>query len=118
VSRLVQITKPVLRIPTLAIHLDRSVDEGFKFNKEEQLLPILASTLKSPENTKDGGWISNSQLCQLCVLTNNLYSVDHHRILLELIAEDLKVKGIELDHQNFVHMITSHHSRSGGHCLS
>eukprot|EP01102_Stenamoeba_stenopodia_P018127 TRINITY_DN6608_c0_g3_i2.p1 TRINITY_DN6608_c0_g3~~TRINITY_DN6608_c0_g3_i2.p1 ORF type:complete len:462 (+),score=119.25 TRINITY_DN6608_c0_g3_i2:234-1619(+) len=71
VSRLVQITKPILRIPTLAIHLDRSVDEGFKFNKEEQLLPILASSLKSPENTKDA---------------------DHHRVLLEIIASDLQVK--------------------------
>lgn len=37
-STLVKIDKPVCRIPTLAIHLDRQ--EKFEFNKETQLLPI------------------------------------------------------------------------------
>lgn len=38
----VRIDKPILRIPTLAIHLDRGVNtEGFKFNLESQLQPVL-----------------------------------------------------------------------------
>lgn len=37
-SRLVKVDRPLLRIPTLAIHLDRQ--ENFQFNKETQLFPI------------------------------------------------------------------------------
>ncbi|KAJ3207823.1 hypothetical protein HDU67_007197 [Dinochytrium kinnereticum] len=45
--RLVKIDQPILRIPTLAIHLDRNVNsEGFKFNAETQLTPMLASAAK------------------------------------------------------------------------
>ena len=40
-SRLAHIDRPILHIPTLAIHLDRSVNEAFKFNKEEHLIPLL-----------------------------------------------------------------------------
>lgn len=45
--QLVHINKPVLRIPTLAIHLDRTVNEAFKFNNETQLLPILGLASKT-----------------------------------------------------------------------
>lgn len=38
VSKLIKIDQPILRIPTLAIHLDRQ--ENFAFNKETQLFPI------------------------------------------------------------------------------
>jgi aspartyl aminopeptidase len=40
-NKLVDLKSPLLRIPTLAIHLDRSVSESFKFNNENQLLPLL-----------------------------------------------------------------------------
>ncbi|KAF3902264.1 hypothetical protein AA313_de0208457 [Arthrobotrys entomopaga] len=49
VSKLVKIDKPILRVPTLAIHLDRQ--EKFEFNKESQLFPILG--LVSAELNKD-----------------------------------------------------------------
>ncbi|QLQ80736.1 hypothetical protein HG537_0E00890 [Torulaspora globosa] len=40
VSKLVDLNKPLLKIPTLAIHLDRDVNQKFEFNRETQLLPI------------------------------------------------------------------------------
>lgn len=40
-SRLIKIDRPLLRIPTLAIHLDRTINEAFKFNKETEFKPIL-----------------------------------------------------------------------------
>eukprot|EP01147_Barroeca_monosierra_P010020 gene10020-2194_t len=40
--RLVRIDKPILRIPNLAIHLNRNIySEGFKYNKETNLPAIL-----------------------------------------------------------------------------
>ncbi|PJF19815.1 putative aspartyl aminopeptidase [Paramicrosporidium saccamoebae] len=50
-ERLVKIDRPILRVPTLAIHLDRGVNsEGFKFNSELQLIPILASETMNAKN--------------------------------------------------------------------
>ncbi len=42
-SRLVKIERPILRIPTLAIHLDDDMRKGFKFNYETQTVPIFAT---------------------------------------------------------------------------
>lgn len=47
-SKLVYIDKPIMIIPSLAIHLDRNVNEnGFKFNTETNLLPILETSIKT-----------------------------------------------------------------------
>lgn len=53
-SKLVHINKPLLRIPTLAIHLDRQ--ETFAFNKETQLFPIagLVAAELNKTTTADG----------------------------------------------------------------
>ncbi|KAG5148655.1 hypothetical protein JHK82_015536 [Glycine max] len=48
--RLVRIEEPIMRIPTLAIHLDKTVNDGFKFNNENHLIPILATSLKGELN--------------------------------------------------------------------
>lgn len=48
---LVDIGKPILRIPTLAIHLSRTVNtEGFKVNKETDTIPILSTKLAEAMN--------------------------------------------------------------------
>lgn len=49
-SKLIKINKPVLRIPTLAIHLDKTRGK-FEFNKETQFKPIAG--LDDPEKKSD-----------------------------------------------------------------
>ena len=45
--RLVKIDRPVLRIPTLCIHLRTQEErEAFKVNKEDHLMPILSAEIK------------------------------------------------------------------------
>lgn len=45
-SRLVYIDRPILRVPSLAIHLDRGANDGFAPNKETNLIPVLGSSIK------------------------------------------------------------------------
>ena len=41
-TRLVRTNKPLLIIPSVAIHMNRSVNEGFAVNKQKDTLPLLA----------------------------------------------------------------------------
>jgi len=52
--RLIRLDKPLLRIPTLAIHLDRTQNDAFKFNRETEFRPItglVEDTLNTPAST-------------------------------------------------------------------
>ncbi|MFF9346238.1 M18 family aminopeptidase [Streptomyces sp. NPDC014734] len=46
-SRLVQIDEPLLRVPQLAIHLDRTVNEGLALDRQRHVAPLWA--LGAPE---------------------------------------------------------------------
>ncbi|RYG51529.1 hypothetical protein EON67_03180 [archaeon] len=47
-SQLVRIRRPILRIPSLAIHLNREVNsDGLKLNAETHLAPVMATVVKS-----------------------------------------------------------------------
>lgn len=39
--KLLDINKPILIIPNLAIHMNRSVNEGYEYNKQKDTLPLL-----------------------------------------------------------------------------
>ncbi|KAF8631519.1 hypothetical protein AX15_002279 [Amanita polypyramis BW_CC] len=80
-SRLVKVDKPVLRIPTLAIHLDRNVNEKFVFNQETEFVPILGlveQRLNGKKETREAG-------------TPSSVRDNHHPALLALLANELSV---------------------------
>lgn len=79
-GQLVQIDRPLLRVPTLAIHLTVDSERtSFAPNKENHMLPILATTIKS-ELQGNGGTEDNK----------------HHPLLLNLLAAELGCKPSEI----------------------
>ena len=83
VQKLIKVDRPLLRIPTLAIHLDRS--SSFEPNKENELFPILGlvaaelnrtGAKETPETEAEG------EFKPLKVLTDR-----HHPYIVEIIAE-------------------------------
>ncbi|NFI02937.1 M18 family aminopeptidase [Clostridium botulinum] len=67
--KLVDLNKPILIIPSLAIHMNRTINEGYEYNKQKDTLPLL--TMATDKLEKDG-------------------------YLLKLIAESLNVKEKEI----------------------
>ncbi|RMZ92604.1 hypothetical protein DV736_g195, partial [Chaetothyriales sp. CBS 134916] len=97
VARLVNINKPILRIPTLAIHLDRQ--EKFEFNKETQLFPIaglVAAELKRQEKQGQPGSVPDQHDDDKDTAFSPLKAVTtrHHPHIVELLA---KSAGVDAD---------------------
>jgi len=86
----VKIERPLIRIPTLAIHLDRGVNDNFKFNQETEFVPILgliASQLNSSPEDLDN---KPAKVAASSVQEN------HHPALLSLLADELSVASEEI----------------------
>lgn len=52
VTKLVKIDRDLLMIPSLAIHMDRKVNDGKSYNKQIDLLPVFAGSKKEEEPVK------------------------------------------------------------------
>ncbi|KAK6136015.1 hypothetical protein DH2020_030225 [Rehmannia glutinosa] len=79
--KLVKIKRPLLRVPTLAIHLDRTVNtDGFKPNLETHLIPLLAMQADKTSSEPDDKAIASS-------------SEDaHHQLLMQILSDELGCK--------------------------
>ncbi|CAL9081672.1 unnamed protein product [Musa textilis] len=90
--KLVKVRRPLLRVPTLAIHLDRTVNtEGFKPNLETQLLPLIATKIEDAEMKSEDKKIAPSSSKSA-----------HHSLLLQVLCEELScdvsdIMGMELN---------------------
>lgn len=52
--RLLDINKPILIIPNLAIHMNRNINDGYEFNKQKDTLPLLTMV---EEKLEDNGYL-------------------------------------------------------------
>lgn len=91
ISKLVDLKKPLLKIPTLAIHLDRDVNQKFEFNKETQLLPIAGLVKKS---TSQSCCADKTDLKESEFLSVKSIIERHHKDLLDLVAKDISIKDV------------------------
>ncbi|KAI0091919.1 aspartyl aminopeptidase [Irpex rosettiformis] len=89
VSKLVKIDRPLLRIPTLAIHLDRGVNDGFKFNRETEFVPIAGLVEADLNKTDDSS--SDKKASSASSIQDN-----HHPAILALLAMELSVSPQEI----------------------
>ena len=55
-EKIIDFKRPLVIIPSLAIHLNRNINDGFKFSKQKHMLPLLSLTDESFEKE---GTISN-----------------------------------------------------------
>ncbi|KAK3225117.1 hypothetical protein Dsin_004979 [Dipteronia sinensis] len=79
--RLVRIEEPIMRIPTLAIHLDRNVNsDGFKVNTQSHLLPVLATSIKEE---------LNKPVADSSTEKTNPYNSKHHSLLMQMVASQV-----------------------------
>jgi aspartyl aminopeptidase len=86
-SKLVKIDRPILRIPSLAIHLDKSANDQFKFNHETEMVPILG--LISQQLNVDVDKKTPAPL-------RSIVSTNHHSVLLALLADELSAAPEEI----------------------
>ena len=81
-QRLIQVTRPIARVSTLAIHLQTAEERGaFKVNKEEHLSPILATQEALVSDAKS----------QLNKAHNINWSSGQEPALMNLIASELSI---------------------------
>ncbi|KAJ7283752.1 aspartyl aminopeptidase [Mycena rebaudengoi] len=85
-SKLLKIDRPILRIPTLAIHLDRSVNDVLKFNQETEFVPILGLITSQLNETAES----------MAPKKASSIEENHHPALLSLLATELSVAPEEI----------------------
>ncbi|ORX90619.1 aspartyl aminopeptidase [Basidiobolus meristosporus CBS 931.73] len=81
-SKLVRVDKPILRVPNLAIHLDRTSGDNFTFNKETHLTPVLATSAKALNEKAQESQSQSSEGVE-----------KHHSVLVDLLASELSIAG-------------------------
>lgn len=83
--RLINVKKPILRIPNIAIHLQRDINDKHNVNKEDHLCPILATQVQA--KLMETGTLN---------LTEKHQASKHHPVLIKLLCDELHVEADQI----------------------
>lgn len=83
-QKLVHVSRPLLRIPHLAIHLQRDINDSFGPNKENHLVPIIATAVQ--EELETGSASSGDASCATTTAEK------HHPALVKVLCSELSVE--------------------------
>ncbi len=72
-NRLINFNRPMVIIPSLAIHLNRTVNEGMELNKQKDMLPLMGLM---PENGTEKGFLKRLLAAELGVHENDIMDYD------------------------------------------
>jgi len=73
VAKLVNINKPILVIPNLAIHMNRNVNQGVELNKQKDMLPLMSLI---NENLEKGNYLVGAIAKELGVEQQEILDFD------------------------------------------
>lgn len=90
--RLLHIKKPLMRIPTLAIHLHREANTKFEFNKETEFVPIAGQEKFSSCSDDPNLKLTESEFEAVKHVIQR-----HNESLIQLIASELGVKPLQIE---------------------
>lgn len=72
-TRLVNINKPILIIPNLAIHMNREVNKGIELNRQKDTLPLLSLV---NEELEKGNYLLNTVAAELKIEAKDILDFD------------------------------------------
>lgn len=72
-EKIININKPICIIPNLAIHMNRSVNDGYKYNKQTDMLPLMSLT---GEDFKKEGYLKNLVADEIGVTADDIIDYD------------------------------------------
>ncbi|PIE97644.1 MAG: M18 family aminopeptidase [Treponema sp.] len=75
-QKLVDFKKPMLIIPNLAIHMNREINDGYKYNKQKDTLPLIALPASETENFKPKNFLLNLLADRLKVSAEEILDFD------------------------------------------
>ena len=86
-SSLVRVDRPIMRIPSLAIHLNRGVNDGLKVNFQQHMSPVLASSIKNEMNSTTASAAGKQDKSK----DNSPAILQQHPLLLDIVSKEIGI---------------------------